>query len=178
MQSSHILYIAQALESMFFYMCFKILYSFKMFFKMSFHAHMPFFFTGDSQITTTLCPTTSQEGAWSRFWWLTQYCYVGTQVMTLSTISHMDPWTWIKLTTSWPGSLRAWKTAGTPDLIIPAHCVHSLFLLCLWTSKWLVTVCWLQHGTHISGLMRYVVFPAQWSFKLECLSSCHLSQII
>lgn len=135
MQSSHILYIAQALESMFFYMCFKILYSFKMFFKMSFHAHMPFFFTGDSQITTTLCPTTSQEGAWSRFWWLTQYCYVGTQVMTLSTISHMDPWTWIKLTTSWPGSLRAWKTAGTPDLIIPAHCVHSLFLLCLWTSN-------------------------------------------
>lgn len=162
----------------FFYMCFKILYSFKMFFKMSFHAHMPFFFTGDSQITTTLCPTTSQEGAWSRFWWLTQYCYVGTQVMTLSTISHMDPWTWIKLTTSWPGSLRAWKTAGTPDLIIPAHRVHSLFLLCLWTSKWLVTVCWLQHGTRISGLMRYVVFPAQWSFKLECLSSCHLSQII
>lgn len=161
--------------------CFKILYSFKMFFKMSFHAAMMLIcplFTGDSQITTTLCPTTSQEGAWSRFWWLTQYCYVGTQVMTLSTISHMDPWTWIKLTTSWPGSLRAWKTAGTPDLIIPAHLVHSLFLLCLWTSKWLVTVCWLQHGTRISGLMRYVVFPAQWSFKLECLSSCHLSQII
>lgn len=152
-----------------------------MFFKMSFHAAMMLIcplFTGDSQITTTLCPTTSQEGAWSRFWWLTQYCYVGTQVMTLSTISHMDPLTWIKLTTSWPGSLRAWKTAGTPDLIIPAHRVHSLFLLCLWTSKWLVTVCWLQHGTRISGLMRYVVFPAQWSFKLECLSSCHLSQII
>lgn len=121
MQSSHILYIAQALESMFFYMCFKILYSFKMFFKMSFHAAMMLIcplFTGDSQITTTLCPTTSQEGAWSRFWWLTQYCYVGTQVMTLSTISHMDPWTWIKLTTSWPGSLRAWKTAGTPGQIL------------------------------------------------------------
>lgn len=130
--------------------CFKILYSFKMFFKMSFHAAMMLIcplFTGDSQITTTLCPTTSQEGAWSRFWWLTQYCYVGTQVMTLSTISHMDPWTWIKLTTSWPGSLRAWKTAGTPNLIIPAHCVHSLFLLCLWTSNdsWQCADCSMEH---------------------------------
>lgn len=50
MQSSRILYIAQALESMFFYMCFKILYSFKMFFKMSFHAAM-----------MLICPFSLQE---------------------------------------------------------------------------------------------------------------------
>lgn len=66
-----------------------------------------------------------------------------------------DQLAWI--TQSMKNSRYSW-----PDLIIPAHRVHSLFLLCLWTSKWLVTVCWLQHGTRISGLMRYVVFPAQW----------------
>lgn len=58
-----------------------------------------------------------------------------------------------------------------------SSCAFSVLTLSM-NIKWLVTVCWLQHGTRISGLMRYVVFPAQWSFKLECLSSCHLSQII
>lgn len=167
-------------------------------------------FTGDFQIITILCPITSQEGAWSRFWWLTQCCSVGTRVMTFSTISHMDPWTWIKLTTRWPGSLRAWKTAGTPDLITPdlitpdlitpdlitpAHHAHYLFLLCLWTSKWLVTEWCLQLGTIFNSQhlvywlfwYQYLWFdeipciyfnfypsPVDWSVKLEFLLSCSL----
>lgn len=162
-------------------------------------------FTGDFQIITILCPITSQEGAWSRFWWLTQCCSVGTLVMTFSTISHMDPWTWIKLTTSWPGSLRAWKTAGTPDLITPdlitpdlitpAQHLHYLFLLCLWTSKWLTTEWCLQLGTIFNSQhlvywlfwYQYLWFdeisciyfnfypsPVDWSVKLEFLLSCSL----
>lgn len=164
MQSSHILYIAQALESMFFYMCFKILYSFKMFFKMSFHAAMMLIcplFTGDSQITTTLCPTTSQEGAWSRFWWLTQYCYVGTQVMTLSTISHMDPWTWIKLTTSWPGSLRAWKTAGTPGQILLFQ-----LIVCILCSYFVYEHQMTRDSVLIAAWNTYL-----WFDEIRCISS-------
>lgn len=157
--------------------CFKILYSFKMFFKMSFHAAMMLIcplFTGDSQITTTLCLTTSQEEVWSRFWWLTQYCYVGTQVMTLSTISHMDPLTWIKLTTSWPGSLRAWKTAGTPGQILLFQLI--VCILCSYfvyehrNDSWQCADCSMEHVSLVWCDMLY--------FQPSGLLSWSASQVV
>lgn len=68
--------------------------------------------TGDFQTTSTPWHTTSQEGAWSRSWWLTPYCCVETLAMITFTTSHMEHLTRKKQTTSSPGSHRTWKAAG------------------------------------------------------------------